>query len=352
MVRSLLASQPSGSTFDITTKSKELSEAEQALADPSIWKSGTPPDNLIKTIKRLKPTVDAYQLCENDIAELETFAELANEPDLAAEGEELASSIEKRLDALELASYFDGPYDQGDCYIQLKAGQGGQEAQAWTDMLTRMYLKFCELQGFKASLDAASYTPAGIRDAEISVSGHCAYGMLKHEAGVHRLQRISPFDPTGNRQTSFTAVEVVPDVDTSIELEIDWDKDVKKEFYCASGPGGQHRNRNATAVRLTHLVTGITANCAMKSQPQNLKSAQKVLAARLLARLQKEQKARLDELRGNVAEASWGNHSRTYVLDAKRVHDHRTNYKEFDPFKVLDGHLHNFVESLVKQPRV
>lgn len=293
--------------------------------------------------------MDAYQQCENDLAELEVFAEVACEdPELVSEGEQLATRIEKNLDSLELASYFDGPHDQGNCYIQLKAGQGGQEAQAWTDMLLRMYTKFCELQGFNVTLDAASYTPAGIRDAELSISGDCAYGMLKHEAGVHRLQRISPFDPCGNRQTSFAAVEVVPEVDTSIELDIDWDKDVRTEFYCASGAGGQHRNRNATAVRLTHIATGITATCATKSQAQNRKSAARVLTARLITKLREEQKNALSEIRSSSAEPSWGNHSRTYVLDAKRVHDHRTNYKEFDPFKVLNGELGSFVEKLVK----
>ena len=284
------------------------------------------------------------------MSELEAIVEIGLEDDdLVLEGTLLSKRIESKIDKLELNSYFNDPYDHGDCYIRLKAGQGGQEAQAWTNMLLRMYQKFCELEGFKVTLDAASYTPAGIRDAELTVSGHLAYGMLKYEAGVHRLQRVSPFDPCGNRQTSFAGVEVIPDIDTNVELNIDWDKDVRTEFYCASGAGGQHRNRNATAVRLTHLITGITANCAMKSQAQNRKSARKVLTARLLNKLNSENKERLNELRGEITEASWGNHSRTYVLDAKRVHDHRTNYKEFDPYKVLDGHLSKFIETLVKQ---
>ncbi len=293
--------------------------------------------------------VEAYQGCESTLAELEAIVEIGLDDDeLASEGEMLSTKLKVKVDKLELSSYFNGPHDHGDCYIRLKAGQGGQEAQAWTAMLLRMYQKFCDMEGFKVSLDAASYTPSGIRDAELTVSGHLAYGTLKHEAGVHRLQRVSPFDPCGNRQTSFAGIEVVPDIDTTVELNINWDKEVKTEFYRESGPGGQNRNKNDTAVRLTHLATGITANCAKKSQAQNRKSAKKVLTARLLNKLQQEQKEHLDQLRGDVAEASWGNHSRTYVLDAKRVHDHRTNYKEFDPDKVLNGHLGNFIESLVK----
>jgi len=341
---------PSTSTFDVANKSKALAEAEAKLADPSIWNSGSSPDTLIKKIKSLKRTVESYQGCETDLSELETIVEIGlDDDDLVLEGTLLSKRIESKIDKLELNSYFNGPYDHGDCYIRLKAGQGGQEAQAWTDMLLRMYQKFCELEGFKVTLDAASYTPAGVRDAELTVSGHLAYGMLKYEAGVHRLQRVSPFDPCGNRQTSFAGVEVIPDVDTTTELDIDWNKDVRTEFYCEQGPGGQNRNRNATAVRLTHLATGISANSAIKSQAQNRKLAQKVLTARLLYKLQQENKAKLKELQGEVVAASWGNHSRTYVLDAKRVHDHRTNYKEFDPYKVLNGHLSKFIETLVKQ---
>ncbi len=309
-------------------------------------------EHTVKLLKQqtiLKTLVTDYEKLLSHLGDLDACIELSSEePSFLDEAVQLCQQLEQETSRLELLSYFDGPWDQHDCYLRVKAGQGGKEAQAWTAMIRRMYLCYAEQAGFKAIIQSETYTDAGIRESEISICGHLAFGMIKHEAGVHRLQRISPFDPTGNRQTSFCRVEVTPQIDDDVEIDIDWDKEVKRETFGASSPGGQNANRNFTGIRFTHIPTGISAQSAAKSQLQNVKTAKKTLLSRLYAHEMQKRQDTADELRRALPQASWGNHSRTYVLDDKRVKDHRINYEEFDVEKILNGRLQPFIDRLVR----
>ncbi len=286
------------------------------------------------------------------VEELEVLTELAGE-DASAEGEISATlaRVEPKLERIELETKMTGDHDANNAFVEIHPGAGGTESADWAQMLLRMYLKWCERRGFAVDvLDVQDAEEAGIRSATLLVKGEYAYGYLKCENGIHRLVRISPFDAQGRRHTSFASVHTYPEVDEQVEVTID-DKDLRIDRFCSSGPGGQGVNTTYSAVRITHLPTGIVVSCQNeRSQIKNLAQAMKVLRARLfeLERAKKEEE--LERIKGPKKDISWGNQIRSYVLQPYRlVKDLRTDHEVGDADRVLNGDLDGFIEAYLKQ---
>jgi peptide chain release factor 2 len=275
------------------------------------------------------------------------MAEDAGDADLVAEidrdAQALAASFEKERFQLLLS----GEYDERNAILSISAGAGGTEATDWAEMLLRMYLRWAERHRFSSEiLDSTEGEQTGIKSATIAVNGRYAYGNLKAERGVHRLVRISPYDAQKRRQTTFALIEVLPEAEDDVEIELDWDE-IRVDTYRSTGAGGQHVNKTDSAVRLTHLPTGIvTQSQNERSQMQNRETATKVLKARLLERALEEREAERRELRGEHVEAGWGNQIRSYVLHPyQMVKDHRTSVETSDTTRVLDGDLDEFMQA-------
>jgi peptide chain release factor 2 len=277
----------------------------------------------------------------NDISELVNLAEEENDSGLANELQTELNSIAERLEAMEFELAFSGPYDTRNAILSIHAGAGGTESQDWADMLLRMYLRWAERKGYKTEiLDISPGEEAGIKNVVVSISGENAYGYLRSEHGVHRLVRLSPFDADHARHTSFALVEIIPEAESDVDVKIQPD-DIKLEVFRSSGPGGQHMQKCSTAIRLTHIPSGIVvASQSERSQLQNKAIAYKILEARLF---EKELIRRAEErarLKGKRIEAGWGNQIRSYVLHPyKMVKDHRTDFQTTNPDSVLEGDL-------------
>jgi len=305
----------------------------------------------MRRLAEQKKVVQLWQELEKRIADATELLSLAQEdasfrPEIESEIEELSSV----LDTLELEAAFSGEYDARDAILTIHAGAGGTESQDWAEMLMRMYLRWAERQSYQTEIfDTSPGDEAGIKSAAIEISGEYAYGYLKPEHGVHRLVRLSPFDADHARHTSFALVQVMPEAEGDVEREINPD-DLKVETFRSSGPGGQHMQKTSSAVRLTHLPTGLTSTCqSERSQHQNKDIALKILKARLLElELEKraEERARL---KGKRIAAGWGNQIRSYVLHPyKMVKDHRTNYQTSNVDAVLDGELDSFITAYLR----
>jgi peptide chain release factor 2 len=282
----------------------------------------------------------------SDIAELVSLGDNSLGPEIQSEVEELTS----RLEELELGAAFSSEYDSRNAILSIHAGAGGTESQDWAQMLMRMYLRWAERHGYKAEvLDLSPGEEAGVKNVDIMVNGDYAAGYLKSEHGVHRLVRLSPFDADHARHTSFVLVEVLPEAEADVDVKIA-PEDLKVEVFRSSGPGGQHMQKTSTAVRLTHLPTGLVASCqSERSQRQNKEIALKILRSRLLdLELAKRAEERA-KLKGKRIEAGWGNQIRSYVLHPyKMVKDHRTDYQTSDTDKVLDGELDGFINAYLR----
>lgn len=277
--------------------------------------------------------------------ELADLALEESDESLARELDSSAQQLRKEVEQREFELLLSGPYDRRDAIVAIYAGAGGVDSQDWADMLLRMYIRWAERRGFKAEVLDVSYgEEAGIKSATIEVSGPYAYGYLKAEKGVHRLVRLSPFDGAHRRHTSFASVDVMPEVEDTVEVQID-PEDIRMDVFRATGPGGQNVNKTSCAVRLTHIPTGIVASCQNeRSQVQNRETAMKILTARLLEleRLKLEQEKA--ELRGEHVEAEWGNQIRSYVLHPyNMVKDHRTNIETSNTEAVLNGEIDEFI---------
>lgn len=284
--------------------------------------------------------------------ELEVLLELAEEDaSVGAELEQSLGRIVPKVEQLALQLKMTGDYDASNAYLEIHPGAGGTESADWANMLLRMYLRWCERRGFQVEvLDLQDAEEAGIKSATLLVRGEYAYGYLKAENGIHRLVRISPFDAQGRRHTSFASVHVYPEVDEEVEVEID-EKDLRIDRFCASGPGGQGVNTTYSAVRLTHLPTGIVVSCQNeRSQIKNLATAMKVLKARLFELERQKKEEELEKIKGPKKDIAWGNQIRSYVLQPYRlVKDLRTGFEVGDADKVLDGDLDGFIEAYLKQ---
>jgi len=305
----------------------------------------------MRQLARRTRTVQPWRELEKKLADA---AELVS---LAAEDAALQADIEKELDELsvqlddlEFKLSLSGEYDARNAILAIHAGAGGTESQDWAEMLMRMYLRWAERRGFKAEvLDTSPGDEAGIKSVTIAMTGEYAFGYLKSEHGVHRLVRLSPFDADHARHTSFALVEVMPEAESDVELNIAPD-DVKVETFRSSGPGGQHMQKTSSAVRLTHLPSGITVTCqSERSQHMNKDFAFKILRARLLERELERREAEKAKLKGKRIEAGWGNQIRSYVLHPYRmVKDHRTDYETSNTEAVLDGELDGFISAYLR----
>ena len=307
----------------------------------------------MQELATLREGVEGWRGLSRRMVDLSDLLELVvadEDGELISEIETDTQALEIELDRREFVLHFSEPYDRGDGILAVHAGAGGTESQDWAEMLLRMYLRWAEARGYKSQIYSISRgEEAGIKSATVSVAGPYAYGYLRSERGVHRLVRLSPFDAAHRRHTSFALVEVMPDVLGEIEIQID-PNDLRIDIYRSSGPGGQHMQKSSTAVRITHLPTGIVASCENeRSQTQNRDMAMRILRARLLDLEQRRREEEQTRLKGEHVEAGWGNQIRSYVLHPYRmVKDLRTGYQVGNSDAVLDGGLDGFMEAYLR----
>ena len=339
--------------FDVENKEKELKELESKTTENDFWNDTDNSSKVLKQINSLKSKVEGFKKLNNELNNLLEMSELLQ----AEEDEELAKellkstyTLEKDIEKLEITTLLSGKYDNNNAILTIHPGAGGTEAQDWAEMLYRMYTRWANANGYEVKeLDYLEGDEAGLKSVTFSVNGDYAYGYLKGEMGVHRLVRISPFDAGGRRHTSFASVEVLPEITDDIELNINPD-DIKMDVYRASGAGGQHINKTSSAVRLTHIPTGIIVACQTeRSQFQNRDTAMKMLKSKLLNLKEKEQKDTIDELKGIQMDIAWGSQIRSYVFcPYTLVKDHRTNYEVGNVQAVMGGDLNGFIDSYLK----
>jgi peptide chain release factor 2 len=335
---------------------QRLGELEALAADPNLWDDPDKARGVTTEMARVRDDVTLVDDLEGQISDLEVLAELArDEGDESQEPEIEAGivSLARQLDALELRALFTGEYDERDAICSFSAGAGGTDAQDWADMLLRMYLRWANGRGFDVEIDDRNEgQEAGISSATIVVKGRYAYGLLQAEKGVHRLIRISPFDANARRQTAFAALDVVPMLDDEEEPDIR-EEDLRIDTFRSSGAGGQHVNVTDSAVRLTHLPTGIVVSCQNeRSQIQNRARAMQILGARLAERQRAERQAEIDKISGDKRDVAFGSQIRTYTLAPYQlVKDERTRYETGNVESVLDGDLDGFVESWLQWRR-
>jgi peptide chain release factor 2 len=322
---------------------------QKEAQDPDLWDNQNRARKVMKTLSSLEDELQGWeklQLRLTDALELAEMDDDGLEDELSHEVQAIQEDIEKR----EFDAMLSGEYDRGDALLAIHAGAGGNDAQDWAEMVQRMYLRWAENRGFDTeTLDLTPGEEAGIKSTTISISGSYAYGYLRSEKGVHRLVRISPYDSSNRRHTSFVLVEVLPQVEDDQAVVIN-PNDLRIDTFRSAGAGGQSVQKNDTAVRITHLPTGIVASCQNeRSQTQNREMAMKVLKARLLEVKQQERKEKIEELRGEYQKAEWGSQIRSYVLHPYHmVKDHRTDFEMGNTEAVLDGELDPFIESYLR----
>lgn len=339
--------------FDVENKEKELKELESKTTENDFWNDTDNSSKILKQINNLKSKVEGFKKLNNELNNLLEMSELLQveeDEELAKELLKSTYTLEKDIEKLEITTLLSGKYDNNNAILTIHPGAGGTEAQDWAEMLYRMYTRWANANGYEVKeLDYLEGDEAGLKSVTFSVNGDYAYGYLKGEMGVHRLVRISPFDAGGRRHTSFASVEVLPEITDDIELDINHD-DIKMDVYRASGAGGQHINKTSSAVRLTHIPTGIIVACQTeRSQFQNRDTAMKMLKSKLLNLKEKEQKDTIDELKGIQMDIAWGSQIRSYVFcPYTLVKDHRTNYEVGNVQAVMDGDLNGFIDSYLK----
>jgi peptide chain release factor 2 len=340
--------------FDLDDGEKELEKIDTIMAKPGFWqKSQEEISRLSQQRVSLKEKIDQWNWFHRETEDARILAEMAleeNDRHTMKEVENSLSRIEEELRNMELRVLLGDPDDKRNAIVAINSGAGGTEAQDWVEMLFRMYLRWCESKDFSTSvIDYLPGEEAGVKNVTFTVTGPYAYGYMKSEHGIHRMVRVSPFDATGRRHTSFASVSVLPEVDTDIQIEIE-DKDLRIDTYRASGPGGQHVNKTSSAVRITHLPTGIVVQCQNeKSQHRNKDMALKVLKSRLYDL----EKSKLDEkkqqIHENQKDIAWGSQIRSYVFNPYRlVKDHRTNLEVGNLEKVMNGDINMFVDAYLR----
>lgn len=326
---------------------------EDDMLHPDFWNDQQAAQTVISESNALKDQVHEFHKLVEAFENLELTYELVKEEDdaeLRAELEEELSELVDRLSQFELNLLLSGPYDKNNAILELHPGAGGTESQDWGSMLLRMYTRYAEKKGFKVeTLDYLPGDEAGIKSVTLAIKGHNAYGYLKAEKGVHRLVRISPFDSSGRRHTSFVSCDVMPEFNDEIEIEVRTE-DLKIDTYRASGAGGQHINTTDSAVRITHIPTGVVVSCQTeRSQIKNRETAMKMLKAKLYQRKIEEQEEKLAEIRGEQKEIGWGSQIRSYVFHPySMVKDHRTNTEVGNTQSVMDGDLDIFVNAYLR----
>jgi peptide chain release factor 2 len=337
--------------FDFANKQTKLSKLDQEMAVPDFWDDPAAAQRTIRKANKLREEVESWGDFARRIQDATELAQMDDES-LRTELEKEVESIEKELAKRSFTAMLSGRYDSENALLAIHAGAGGTDSQDWAEMLERMYLRWAERRGFETEIiDMTEGEEAGIKSVTIAVDGKYAYGYLRSEKGVHRLVRLSPFDAAHRRHTSFALVEVLPQIAMDDpEVEID-PNDLKIDVYKSSGAGGQNVQKNATAVRITHIPSGLVVSCQNeRSQLQNKENAMRVLRARLLEMKQAEKDEEVALLRGEYTKAEWGSQIRSYVLHPyQMVKDHRTEYERGNTQAVLDGDLDDFMEAYLKQ---
>ncbi len=341
-----------GGIFDFETKSERLDEVMRELEDPAIWNDQERAQKLGKERSGLELIVNLLKDLSqglDDAAELVQMAQEENDQDTLNSVDTDLADLEAKIATLEFRRMFSGEQDQNNAFVDIQSGSGGTEAQDWAEMLLRMYLRWGEAHGFKTELmEASAGDVAGIKSATIRVEGEYAYGWLRTESGVHRLVRKSPFDSGSRRHTSFAAVFISPEVDDSIEIDIN-PADLRIDVYRASGAGGQHVNRTESAVRITHVPTNVVVQCQNdRSQHKNKDQAMKQLKSKLYELEMQKRRGDQQALEDSKSDIGWGSQIRSYVLDQSRIKDLRTNVETGNTQAVLDGDLDQFIEASLK----
>ena len=340
-------------SLDLEGKSKRIEELEMEMEAPGFWDDPDASNRKMKELKNLKETKELCEKLETQYSDIETLIEMGYEEedeDLAGEIRTELDGFIEELDALRIETLLSGEYDKNNAILKLNAGAGGTESCDWCSMLYRMYTRWAEKKGFAVEvLDYLDGEEAGIKSVTFQVNGMNAYGYLKSEKGVHRLVRISPFNAQGKRQTSFVSLDVMPEIEEDLDIEIN-PEDLRIDTYRSSGAGGQHINKTSSAIRITHLPTGIVVQCQNeRSQFQNKDKAMQMLKAKLYMLKQEANAEKLSDIRGEVKDIAWGNQIRSYVLQPyKLVKDLRTNQEVANADGVLDGGLDPFINAYLK----
>ena len=340
-------------SLDLEGKKKRIEELEMEMEAPGFWDDPDSSNRKMKELKNLKDTAELCNKLETQYSDIETLIEMGHEeedPDMVEEIRGELDEFIEELDELRISTLLSGEYDKDNAILKLNAGAGGTESCDWCGMLYRMYTRWAEKKGFSVEvLDYLDGEEAGIKSVTFQVNGENAYGYLKSEKGVHRLVRISPFNAQGKRQTSFVSLDVMPDIEEDLDIEIN-PEDLRIDTYRSSGAGGQHINKTSSAIRITHLPTGIVVQCQNeRSQFQNKDKAMQMLKAKLYLLKQEENAEKLSDIRGEIKDIAWGNQIRSYVLQPyKLVKDLRTNQEVANADGVLDGGLDPFINAYLK----
>ena len=342
-----------GGIFDFEAKRQRLEEVVKLCEDPAVWGDAKRAQDLGRERKSLESTVGTLAKLDQDLLDTDELFAMARAENDDASLQSIARDtleIEKTVEDLEFRRMFSNPMDPNNCFLDIQAGSGGTEAQDWAHSLERMYLRYCERKGFKVELlEESPAEVAGIKSASLKITGDYAFGHLRTETGIHRLVRKSPFDSNNRRHTSFASVFVYPEVDDTIEIEIN-PADLRIDTFRASGAGGQHINKTDSAIRITHAPSGIVVQCQNdRSQHRNRAEAMAMLKSRLYElemRKRNEEKQAMEDTKTDIG---WGHQIRSYVLDQSRIKDLRTNYEVGNTQGVLDGDLDPFIEASLKQ---
>ncbi|MCI9105115.1 MAG: peptide chain release factor 2 [Lachnospiraceae bacterium] len=340
-------------SLDLDNKVRRIDELDKSMEEPNFWNDADRATRLVQEAKNLKDTVELYRGLEQEYEDIQVMIEMGyeeNDASLIPEIEEMLHEFEEKLEKLRMGTLLSGEYDRCNAILRLNAGAGGTESCDWCSMLYRMYCRWADKMQYKTEvLDFLDGDEAGIKSVTIQINGENAFGYLKSERGVHRLVRISPFNAAGKRQTSFVSCDVMPDIEEDLDVEIN-QEDLRIDTYRSSGAGGQHINKTSSAVRITHVPTGIVVQCQNeRSQFQNKDKAMQMLKAKLFMLKQQENAEKLSDIRGDVKEIGWGNQIRSYVLQPyTMVKDLRTGEETGNVTNVLDGGLDAFISAYLK----
>ena len=340
-------------SLDLENKERRITELDKSMEEPGFWDDPERSTKTVREAKNLKDTVDGYKHLEQQYEDIQVMIEMGyeeNDPAMIPEIQEMLDEFVKELEELRTKTLLSGEYDGCNAILKLNAGAGGTEAMDWCSMLYRMYQRWADKKGFTTEvLDFLDGDEAGLKSITLQVNGENAYGYLKSEKGVHRLVRISPFNAAGKRQTSFVSCDVMPDIEEDLDVEINPD-DLRIDTYRSSGAGGQHINKTSSAIRITHLPTGIVVQCQNeRSQFQNKDKAMRMLKAKLYLLKQQENAEKLSDIRGDVKDINFGNQIRSYVMQPYTlVKDHRTNAENGNVNAVMDGDIDLFISAYLK----
>jgi peptide chain release factor 2 len=350
LTRSATESVPSGAIFDLASARRQLDEVEREMSAPGFWDDPEKAQEVGRKRSRVEKRIQAGESIESKSEELDVLLELQREGEnVDGEIEAVVAQLDREINGIELTMKLSGEHDDRDAILTIHPGAGGTESQDWAEMLLRMYLRYCERRGWSTEmLEYQGGEEAGLKSATVMVRGDYAFGYLKAENGVHRLVRISPFDAAKRRHTSFASVFVIPDIDDTISIEIN-DKDLRVDTYRSSGAGGQHVNVTDSAIRITHLPTGIVVTCQNeRSQHKNRDTAMRLLRARLYQLELDKRKEEQAKVEGEKKDIGFGSQIRSYVLQPYQlVKDLRTQYEVGDPQRILDGDLDGFIEAFL-----